>query len=89
MFKAKEITWKNHSEFQTEIQGLYKDQEVFTIKPTGKNSNQWVLLSWAFKNETFNHSTNSKQLGVFLSVESAKYFAEEKWNEFVNELVIS
>jgi len=88
MKKAKDITWKNHPEFQNEIQGIFNEQEIFTIKPMNKNSNQYNLFSWGFRNETFNHSTNSKNLGTFLSIESAKSFAEDKWNSFVNELII-
>ena len=87
MYKVKNITWKTHPEFSNEIQGLFEDQEIFTIKPLGKNSGQWILHSWAFKNETFNNSTNSKNLGTFLSVDSAQEFAENKWYHFVNELI--
>jgi len=87
MYKVKNITWKNHSEFANEIQGIFENQEIFTIKPVGKNSGQWILYSWAFRNETFNNSTNSKNLGTFLSVNLAQQFAEDKWNQFVNELL--
>ncbi len=87
MHKVKNIIWQNHPEFNTEIQGIFQGQEIFTIKPIGKNSGQWSLQSWAFKNETFNNSTNSKNLGIFLSVDIAQEYAENKWNEFVNELL--
>lgn len=89
MYKIKNIVWKNHPEFSTEIQGIFETQEIFTIKPVGKNSNQWILISWAFKNETFNNSTNSKNLGTFLSIDSAQQFAEDKWNHFVKDLIES
>ena len=87
MFTIQEIKWQNHREFNSEIQGIFNGQEIFTIKPVGKNSNQWSLLSWAFKNETFNNSTNPKELGVFSSIDSAQKLAESKWNDFVNQLV--
>lgn len=89
MKQAQEIKWINHPELQNEIQGFFNNQEIFTIKPAGKNNPQWVLLSWGFRNETFNHSTSSKNLGNFLSTDQAKEFAENKWQCFVNELVIN
>lgn len=89
MYKIKNIDWNNHPNFPNEIQGMFDGQEIFTIKPLNKNCDQWVLFSWAFKNETFNNSTNSKNLGTFISVNYAKEFAENKWNSFVNELIIN
>lgn len=87
--KLQEITWKTHPEFQNETQGFFIDQEIFTIKNLSKNNNQFTLLSWGFKNETFNHSTSSKNLGIFLSIDQAKDFAEKKWQSFINELIIT
>ena len=87
MSLAKKIIWKNHPEFPNEIQGLMEDQEIFTIKPVNKNLDQWNLLSWAFRNETFHNSASSKNLGTFLNSELAKDYAEQKWTQFVNELI--
>lgn len=89
MKKPKIIVWRTHPQFTNEIQGLLEDQEIFTIKPAGKNSNQFTLVSWAFKNETFNNSSNSKILGSFLSVDYAKEYAENKWFSFVDELLMT
>ena len=87
MNTPKKIMWINHPEFTNEIQGLIGEQEIFTIKPINKNLDQWNLFSWAFKNETFNNSASSRNLGTFLNSELAKDFAEQKWNQFVNELI--
>lgn len=89
MKQPKKITWKNHPEFPTDIQGILNEQEIFTIRPIAKNSNELNLFSWAFKNDTFNNSTSSKNLGTFISSDSAKIFAEEKWTEYVNNLIDS
>jgi len=87
MSTAKKITWRNHPEYTNDIQGLMGEQEIFTIRPANKNLDQWHLYSWAFRNETFNNSTSSKNLGTFLNLELAKDFAEQKWNQFVKELI--
>lgn len=85
MKKGKEIKWNEHPEFKNDFQGKVNDQEVFNIKPL-KNSTQWVLTSWPYKTEAFNNSFNSKQLGVFLDIGTAKDFAENKWQSFISEL---
>ena len=84
----KKIEWKNHERLPKELQGFVNDQEVFTIKPMNKNADQWSLVSWGFKNDTFNNSSSSKSLGIFLDIEVAKDFAEQKWLEFVNNLML-
>jgi hypothetical protein len=84
---AKKIVWRNHPDFTNEIQGLIGEQEIFTIKSINKNLDQWNLFSWAFRNETFNNSASSRNLGTFLNSELAKDYAEQKWNQFVNELI--
>lgn len=87
MNMAKKIVWRNHPDFINEIQGLIGEQELFTIKPINKSLDQWNLFSWAFRNETFNNSASSRNLGTFLNSELAKDYAEQKWNQFVNELI--
>jgi len=87
MNTAKKIVWRNHPNFTNEIQGLIGEQEIFTIKSINKNLDQWNLFSWAFKNETFNNSASSRNLGTFLNSELAKDYAEQKWSQFVKELI--
>lgn len=84
---AKKIEWKLHPDFPNEIQGLLNEKELFTIKPIDKQFSKWSLCSWAFKNDLFNNSSQSKFIGEFTCPDLAKMKAETLWQKFVTDLL--
>lgn len=84
---AKKIEWKLHSNFPNEVQGIMEGQEIFTLKAIDKQSTKWSLHSWAFKNELFNNSSQSRLIGEFTCPDIAKMKAETLWQTFVSDLL--